>query len=693
MKVELKGKIVFVYDEAGQLLLSSKFYGSDPNKTLEKIEKLADKLKLSDEKKDAITRGIITLYQQESQHDNSLPSAQPESSEVDPAIIEEAETVLKSTEPMNSIENYLDKIIAGERENKSLLFVLLLSGKYPDPKLKQIIILEEQPGAGKTTLANSLSTLFKTYKVGRLTAHALDYSDLSGYEVLYIQELGYLDAEDSGVSTLKFFSSEDGGYVVGFVIKDEKTGRFKAENKKIDPITIVTSTARVELDDSLKRRGWILSPDTSELQTKRVLAFKKALHEQEELKALGVIQETEKEHAEKVLKAIVRLIQPYEVVIPYRNTLYGLLNTKNLRSRGDADKLEALIKLLALIYQKTLPRIKFADNKEVLVATHELLGKALEIGYDALITMTTNVQTPIRKLIATIKSTTFTDGNTGRAGDVFTREDRERLATQLNVTEKTIRNYFKALADNGYAVEIPGQNREVWYKLLYDVEQILVAHSIIANVSGSPSGSLSGTREIPDDFRKKAALETIGRLSSLFGKILSSGAMILQPARLNYNDGSLEITYNPDIKPPFSVRKIAPGEQNFPDKSDSMKKGPECLEFLGFQINFQTDAKQMGQMGAYLLDARGNTQTPAPSVISEGSPADQPKEPKSDSSGTELAKIQELFNNANEALKERFSIIITTNPDGSYFKKEYVCKKCGVRFFSKEEALEHVCRA
>ena len=647
---------VFIYESSGQVLDISSFYSKDPSKTQEKLEKTLHRHNITDPIViQKLYTELATNFNETPKPDDQAPKEKP----IDPSIMAEAEAALNSGDPMENIAGYLDKIITGETQNKRLIFALLLSGKYPNKKMKQIVVLTEQPGAGKTTLANSITNLFRTHKVGRLTAHALDYSELANYEILYIQELGYLDAEDQGVSTLKFFSSEDQGYTIDFVIKDEH-GRLKTEEKKLDPITIVTSKAKIELDDQLKRRAWVLSPDTSEEQTAMVLNFKKKSNNQEDEKALSILEETEKEHANKVLKAVVSLINPYEVIIPYRNSLYSLLNKRILRSRGDADKLEALVKLLSLIYQRKLPKLKKGE-KEVIVATPFILDKALEIGYDALITMTTNVEPPVRKLFEAIRSV-LSNGpelRFGHEGEVYDRGDRERLARYLNVTEKTVRNYFKALVREGIASdEHESKKAEIKFKLIRDFEDILATDSSI----GKFVGKSVGNRVFPTKFARNCILETIGVLIKLVGKTNPGGITIFNGELLNFNDGVVSITYNPGGSPLFILKKLAyPPQVDFPTKFDNMKQNQNPLEILGFQPNFQPT-----ELGIYGQDI--NALLASSKLLTKY---------KSEAGETDREKQLKDF------------LIETYERAGSTFKI-YSCQRCNFRVLDIVQALAHL---
>ena len=93
--------------------------------------------------------------------------------------------LLSSPNLVEEVKKLLNCLIAGEEDKKLAHFILCLSGKVQDPAMKQIILLKGEAGAGKSRLAK-LSLLFKCKEVGRFTEHALDYSNLQDYQILWL---------------------------------------------------------------------------------------------------------------------------------------------------------------------------------------------------------------------------------------------------------------------------------------------------------------------------------------------------------------------------------------------------------------------------------------------------------------------------------------------------------------------------
>ena len=194
------------------------------------------------------------------------PEPKVERKKFDPeteAKIEAAlQEIINADNQLKMLSKHLDNLNIGEDDTKKAVVVLALSGKCKD-ELKQIILFKATEGAGKSTIMRVTSKGFKVKDVGRFSSHALDYTDLGGYEILSLKELGAMDEETQGVSTLKFLSSDDMGYTVEVTVRDEETGRFTTEQHKIPPITTISSTTRLQLDPQFERRAWLFGLDES----------------------------------------------------------------------------------------------------------------------------------------------------------------------------------------------------------------------------------------------------------------------------------------------------------------------------------------------------------------------------------------------------------------------------------------------
>jgi len=403
--------------------------------------------------------------------------------EVEAELTSELERILAAENQLEALKPHLDNVIVGEEESKRAIFVLLSGSKYPDVEYKQIILLKGTEGAGKSTLMRNLTVGYRVKDVGRFTAHALDYTNLQGFEVLSLKELGSLDLEKQGVSTLKFLSSDDKGYTVEATVRDEKTGKMTTETYRIPPITVISSTTRLVLDSQFERRAWLFGMDESPEQTKHIAEWKAKLEREKAEVLLGKRKITTYEFSREILKRFVAQIKPVKVVIPFPNTLSKLLGYNVLRIRGDLDKLFVFVKLYAAFNLKRLVKVK----DDVYIVTPEVCMEALHIIGKPLTNMLASLDERVKgilqalKELKDVKEETYIEEDGERQqhevevrfdkrGSEITKKVREQIATRIGKSERTVRRFFDSLEAAGYAS--CDQKKPKTYTLLYDVEEI-----------------------------------------------------------------------------------------------------------------------------------------------------------------------------------------------------------------------------
>ena len=378
-------------------------------------------------------------------------------------IVAEAEDILNSENILERIRGHLDNIICGEEENKIAIFLLLLSGlKWVPNELKQFILLKGEPAAGKTTLMR-IADIYKTKNVGRFSKHALDYSDLGDYEVLRLREIGAMDQEEQGVSTLKFLSADDMGYEVEISERGEEG--WTARQYKIPPMTLITSTTRVRMESQFERRAWIMNPDESEEQTKKIREWK-AQQELEKIEiALGKRKQTSAQRSLLILKYIVRQLKPCVTVIPHINTLLSSLDTKQLRVRGDYDKILSALKLYGVLLQR-ITHTREVNGTLIVVPRPRHSIELLKVLEEPLRAMRTGLEVRSQKLIPYLESLDIK-----KAGDKITKYDRQELAGRMGRSDGTIREYIREWVNRGYMTS--DGKRPATYTLMVSLDEIL----------------------------------------------------------------------------------------------------------------------------------------------------------------------------------------------------------------------------
>jgi hypothetical protein len=378
----------------------------------------------------------------------------------------EAERILNSPNPLAEIKRHLDNLIAGEDDNKLLIFVLLLSGKVPDPHRKQMLLLKGEAGTGKS-MAMNIADLFKTKTIGRLSETALDYQeDLQSYEVLKLQELGHMDSD----RPLKFVSADDGGYDVEVTVPRRQENAnacapvasgapFTTWSKHIPPITLITSTTRVGIEPQFHRRNWIITLDDSEEQTKRIRQWKVEREKEEDMISQGLTTETSNARSKRTLTTLVGMIKPCKVMIAFKNSLTQLLPTENVQVRGHYDKLLSLVYLYGVLLQKQLP--KLGDS---VVLTADRAIEALEISKQAFESMSS-----VESRISGLMQALVEEGKVKES--IIDREERVKIGKRMNKSPKTVLKYLDFLEEEEYVGSIMA-GRERVFVLLVSPEEI-----------------------------------------------------------------------------------------------------------------------------------------------------------------------------------------------------------------------------
>jgi hypothetical protein len=417
------------------------------------------------------------------------------------ALDKEVNRILTSQNISLEIDTHLANIFAGEETNRLPLFVLLLSGKFPEAEMKQMILIKGTEGSGKSTLMQ-IADSFKTKDVGRFSEHALDYTNLKDFEILRLKEIGSMDQETQGTSTIKFLSSDDKGYTVEVTVKDKETNKFTTEEHIIPPITVLSSTTRIVLDPQYMRRNWIFNPDESSDQTKRVCQWRARLEKEKAEVSLGLKSHTSLEFSKSILERLIEKLEPCSVVIPFPESLTEILNMKNLRVRGDYSKILVFIKLYAFLNQNRLPKIQIEKGKTVFV-TPSLCIEALRAIEKPLVSMTSNLEERTRKLIDVFKELGFDIKDT-----ILGKTEREKISVRLGKSEKTIRTYLNEWESVGYCSS-DGKKPKT-FTLLYGIEEIEVKTSGI-------SAKLESANDLVNKMKEEAlkwfnSLSEIGNL-------------------------------------------------------------------------------------------------------------------------------------------------------------------------------------
>jgi len=439
---------------------------------------------------------------------------------IDDSMVEEAERILSSENPITEIEKHLDNIIAGEERNKLFVFVLALSGKMNDKKKKTIICALQEAGAGKTWLLQNIASFYNTEIASHLTNRALNYmgDKLREKEILFIKELGNLDKENntSGNASIKMLSVDDGGLSTTYTIRKDD-GTFDTVTEVTDPITIMTSSTRKSIDNQFVRRYWVFSPDASIEQTRKIRKFKEKMNIQEEQVTMGIRKYTDCDYSRGVLKHLVGIIPTdINILVPFWNSVYSIMDENNLRMRGDYDKVKLLIYLFGVLNYRNLPMIKKEVNgteKIYHVMTPQRTIDILRIARDSLVFMAKGTEGRDYALLTALKDLNVRSVSDEYSGDEIGRELIYNISRKLGWSVYRVKNTMNKFADLGFMYVT---NKPKVYLLNRPVEAI--------------EGDLSGYPELNNE----------EELEKLYNRMVEEGEKTLeQYYNINYNLGGM----------------------------------------------------------------------------------------------------------------------------------------------------------
>ena len=268
-------------------------------------------------------------------------------------------------------ERDVDEAIIGEIHSKLTSFILCNAmnlGHY------LMIVFKGSSAVGKTNIANMVTGLFKTKKIGDLSPTALKYSiEDNDYHILYHQETS---EKESGRKSFKFISTDDGGFTAETTIKNPDTGEFEIQKTEVVAKGFVTTTTAIELDKEFATRSFMIPLDESKEQTQKIVDFnlsetKRKMAQLEGLKHFG-----KKYNA---LKESLEYLNDYDVVLPFESEIKNIFPPNvTLRVRRDSKKLVTVIKASALLFQYQRPKI-IVNNELLLVATWQDFYNAIRI--------------------------------------------------------------------------------------------------------------------------------------------------------------------------------------------------------------------------------------------------------------------------------------------------------------------------
>jgi len=262
------------------------------------------------------------------------------------------------------VTEVLSERIVGEDLNKLMLFLIALSYKTDDP---QGVIITGQPALGKSHLTKNVLRLFpNVINLSRVTAAVLDRLGIDfNHFILYISELG---GQEQATPTLRVMLSEGELRLATTTMESGKILPEVIETTGV-PVYVTTTTQEI-VERQLASRTWMLNLDTTKEQTQRILRY--------QAKKASSVNKDEYTREEMVLRCLLYKLAPHKVLIPYAEKLSELFPSEEFQARRDFERLLALIKCVALIFQKQRALVE-SKGEKVLLADLTDLAYALKL--------------------------------------------------------------------------------------------------------------------------------------------------------------------------------------------------------------------------------------------------------------------------------------------------------------------------
>ena len=256
----------------------------------------------------------------------------------------EAEELLKGKMPLHKVIGMCKKLgIVAERHFALFIYLLFTSRILVKPISATI---KGDSSAGKSYVPTRVQAILPSEAIWNLT-------DITGaslfhtpqekldHRIVVIYEREGTERSDY---TLRILQSE-GKLILQTTIQDPATKRFTAETKEIEAHTgFLTTTTDSRLNAENETRQFSLHPDESLEQSHRILDYQAR-------KAMGEIEEPSEAEIE-VWRNAQRLLNPYQVVIPYALILADLFPKEPLRVRRDFERVLSLIEVSAILHQR-----------------------------------------------------------------------------------------------------------------------------------------------------------------------------------------------------------------------------------------------------------------------------------------------------------------------------------------------------
>jgi energy-coupling factor transporter ATP-binding protein EcfA2 len=338
---------------------------------------------------------------------------------------------------LHEIKSVLDYFVVGEDENKLLLYLLLLE--------KQNVIIKGPPSSGKTTLVEAVLKLFPeedVVVVSGATKKFLRWMERDYIPILYLKEapkdiLEEIKGEGLAMDVKLAMSDKE----LRILMVDPRERRTIEKRIRVD--SVVMTTIDIDIPPDVESRAWILAPDISPEQTKKVLLYKAQLYSPAKLSVDEKVLERIRQIS-KALRASTRIIVPGAQYIAEAFFQYA----QYPRVRRDIEKLFLLIGAIA----KLRGRIYEQNGERLVIAAPEDVKTALEISQSVLRAMLTNIDVFVYTIYTALK----------QIQEKMPTLTAQAVAEVLDIPQLLAEEYLEKLVKSGLATRYREQSQVVY---------------------------------------------------------------------------------------------------------------------------------------------------------------------------------------------------------------------------------------
>lgn len=347
--------------------------------------------------------------------------------ELTPQAHEKAIEFLSNPKLMEKIDKLLEQSgIVGEEENRKILFVIASS--YKMPNLLHGLV-NGSSGEGKSHLINAISDCIPQEDVmnmTRITSKSLYHykeNELMNKLVL-VQDFDGLDDE----AQLAFREMQSAKFLCSSTVVKDMFGNIKGKMKKVNAhFSSLTATTQAEVYYDNMSRSIVLGVDESQEQTRRIIKA-------QNMKIAGVSNKESEEQAKQLLRNVMRVLKPYEVINPFADKINLPIEAKMLRRLNS--QFQSFISQITILHQFQ----RKTDDKGRLIATKEDMHKAVEIFFSSIFIKVDELDKSTRQFFEQLKGYVKSQVN-GTTHRFTTREVRQAL----NISKTSGFKYFEIL--------------------------------------------------------------------------------------------------------------------------------------------------------------------------------------------------------------------------------------------------------